>query len=184
MTWYDLRKTTDDITHNRINRAPLPLLAKGLPWLTIMLASMANFSPIIASAPIMPPIAYMMLLAWRMLRPGMLPLWAGLPLGLFDDLYSGQPFGSGILLWSATMLAMEIVDEQFRWRGFAADWAVACGLTAVYLFLCSTLATIATGYLLPIVIGPQIFVSLALYPVMTGIVALLDRLRLIPLKRL
>lgn len=184
MTWNDLRKTSKDITRNRINRAPLPLIAIGLPWLTIMLASMANFSPIIASAPILPPIAYMMLLAWRMLRPGMLPVWAGLPLGLFDDLYSGQPFGSGILLWSATMLTMEVVDEQFRWRGFVADWAVAGVLTAAYLFLCSTLAAIATGYLLPLVISPQVLVSLALYPVMTGIVSLLDRVRLIPLKRL
>ncbi len=184
MTWSDIRKSTKDITRTRINRAPLPLLAKGLPWVAIMLASMANFSPVIASAPILPPIAYMMLLAWRMLRPGMLPVWAGLPLGLFDDLYSGQPFGSGILLWSATMLAMEVVDEQFRWRGFVADWAVAGVLTAVYLLLCATLATIATGYLLPIVIVPQVLVSLALYPVMTGIVALLDRVRLIPLKRL
>ncbi|MBB3860999.1 rod shape-determining protein MreD [Novosphingobium hassiacum] len=184
MTWYDLRKSTSDITRNRINRAPLPLLATGLPWLTIMLASMANFSPIIASAPILPPIAYMMLLAWRMLRPGMLPVWAGLPLGLFDDLYSGQPFGSGILLWSATLLAMEVVDEQFRWRGFVGDWAVAGSLTTAYLFLCSTLATLATGYLLPLVIAPQVLVSLVLYPVMTGIVALLDRIRLIPLKRL
>ncbi len=184
MTWYDLRKSTNEITRNRINRAPLPLLATGLPWLTIMLASMANFSPIIASAPILPPIAYMLLLAWRMLRPGMLPVWAGLPLGLFDDLYSGQPFGSGILLWSATMLAMEVIDEQFRWRGFVADWAVAGALTATYLLLCSIIASIATAYALSPVILPQIIVSIALYPVMTGIVSLLDRIRLIPLKKL
>ncbi|MCH7630259.1 MAG: hypothetical protein IH997_16385, partial [Proteobacteria bacterium] len=33
-----------------INRAPSPLLAIGLPWASIMLASMVTFSPIIASA--------------------------------------------------------------------------------------------------------------------------------------
>lgn len=184
MTWSEFRKSTKDIARKRINRAPHPALAMGLPWATIMLASMANFSPIIASAPVMPPFAYLMLLAWRMLRPGMLPVWAGLPLGLFDDLYSGQPFGSGILLWSATMLAMEVVDEQFRWRGFAQDWAVASVFTGSYLFLCAVLAAIATGYPLPAVIAPQVFVSLAFYPVMTGIVSLLDRVRLLPLKRL
>lgn len=112
MNWRGLSATPEEIGRKRINRAPSPIVANGLPWLTIMLASMASFSPVIASAPVMPPLAYMMLLAWRMLRPGMLPVWAGLPLGFVDDLYSGQPFGSGIVLWSATMLAMEIIDED------------------------------------------------------------------------
>lgn len=172
------------IARKRINRAPHPAFAIGLPWATIMLASMASFSPVISSAPVMPPLAYMMLLAWRMMRPGMLPLWAGLPLGLFDDLYSGMPFGSGIVLWSGTMLAMELIDEKFLWRGFAQDWLAACALIAAYLFLGSFLAGIATGYPLPLVIVPQLLMSLALYPVVTRFVALLDRVRLLPLKRL
>lgn len=184
MIWSGIGASSDEIVRKRINRAPLPLLAIGLPWASVILASMASFSPIIASAPVLPPLAYIMLLGWRMLRPGMLPVWAGLPLGLVDDLYSGQPFGSGILLWSLTMLAMEIIDERFLWRGFAQDWMAASLLTAIYLVLCSTLAGIATGYPLPIVIVPQLLMSVMLYPVVTGIIALLDRVRLLPLKRL
>ncbi|MGV3512100.1 MAG: rod shape-determining protein MreD [Novosphingobium sp.] len=126
----------------------------------------------------------MMLLAWRMMRPGMLPIWAGLPIGLFDDLYSGMPFGSGIVFWSATMLAMEVIDEKFLWRGFLQDWLAACALIAAYLLLTSTLAGIATGYPLPVVIVPQVMFSLVLYPVVTRLVALLDRVRLLPLKRI
>lgn len=179
-----LRGTPEEIARKRINREPWPVLAIGLPWLTIMLASMASFSPVISSAPVMPPLAYMMLLAWRMMRPGMLPLWAGLPSGLFDDLYSGMPFGSGIVLWSATMLAMELIDEKFLWRGFLQDWLAASGLIAAYLLLTSTLAAIATGYPLPVVIVPQVLMSLVLYPVVTRLVALLDRVRLLPLKRI
>lgn len=184
MSLRHIEQSGEVIPRKRINRAPLPLLAIGLPWATIMLASMASFSPIISSAPVMPPLAYMMLLAWRMMRPGMLPLWAGLPLGLFDDLYSGMPFGSGIVLWSGTMLAMELIDEKFLWRGFAQDWLAASALIAAYLVLGSILAGIATSYPLPLVIVPQTLVSLALYPVVTRIVALLDRVRLLPLKRL
>lgn len=172
------------IARKRINRAPLPALAIGLPWATIMLASMASFSPVISSAPVMPPLAYMMLLAWRMMRPGMLPLWAGLPLGLFDDLYSGMPFGSGIVLWSGTMLAMELIDEKFLWRGFVQDWLAASALIAAYLVLASLVAGLATGYPLPLVILPQTLVSVVLYPVVSRLVALLDRVRLLPLKRL
>lgn len=179
-----LRGTPEEIARKRINREPWPVLAIGLPWATIMLASMASFSPIISSAPVMPPLAYLMLLAWRMMRPGMLPLWAGLPLGLFDDLYSGMPFGSGIVLWSATMLAMEAIDEKFLWRGFAQDWLAASALIAGYLLLTSALAGIATGYPLPMVIVPQVLMSVLLYPVVTRLVALLDRIRLLPLKRI
>lgn len=184
MIWSGIGASSDEIVRKRINRAPLPLLAIGLPWASVILASMASFSPIIASAPVLPPLAYIMLLGWRMLRPGMLPVWAGLPLGLVDDLYSGQPFGSGILLWSLTMLAMEVIDEKFLWRGFAQDWLAASVLTSLYLVLCATLAGIATGYPLPLVIVPQMLMSVMLYPVVTGIIALLDRVRLLPLKRL
>lgn len=184
MNWRGLSAAPEEIGRKRINRAPSPIVANGLPWLTIMLASMASFSPVIASAPVMPPLAYMMLLAWRMLRPGMLPVWAGLPLGFVDDLYSGQPFGSGIVLWSATMLAMEVIDERFLWRGFMQDWLTASVLTTAYLVLCSAIAGLATRYPLPIVIAPQLLLSLVLYPVVTGLVAMLDRVRLLPLKRL
>ena len=66
-----------------------------------------------------------MLLGWRMVRPGLLPLWAGAPLGAFDDLVSGQPFGSAILLWSLAMIAIELIETRFPWRGFWQDWFTA-----------------------------------------------------------
>jgi rod shape-determining protein MreD len=167
----------------RINRAPSPLLARGVPWLSVMVLSLMPFLPLVASAPIMPPFAFMALLAWRMLRPGMLPVWAGAPLGGFDDLYSGQPFGSAILLWSLAMLVMEIVDVRLRWRGFLQDWALAAALIAAYLVLAAGLAN-ATGGNSPVAaILPQLALSLILHPLVTRLVAGLDRFRLIPISR-
>lgn len=167
-----------------INRAPSPLLAIGLPWASIMLASMVTFSPIIASAPVLPPLSFMMLLAWRMLRPTLLPIWAGLPLGAWDDLYSGQPFGSGIVLWSAAMLAMEAIDGRFLWRGFVQDWLAGSALLAGYLLLAAGFAGIAAGYPLPMTVGPQLLLAVVLFPPVTRLVAMLDRVRLLPLKRI
>ena len=92
-----------------------------------MLASLTPLLPIIAPAPIVPPLAFMLLLAWRLMRPGLLPLWAGLPLGAFDDLFSGQPFGSGILLFSLTLIGLELLDARFPWRSFWQDWIIAIG---------------------------------------------------------
>ena len=111
----------------------------------------------------------------QQLRPGLFPIWAGLPLGAFDDLYSGQPFGSGVVLWSAAMLAMDTIDNRLLWRSFAQDWAVASLLLAAYLVLAAGTAGLAAGYPLPLVIDPQLLVTLALYPLVTRLVALLDR---------
>ncbi|KPF55321.1 rod shape-determining protein MreD [Novosphingobium capsulatum] len=174
----------EDLVRRRLNRGPLPFLAKGLPWLSIMLASMVTFSPVVASAPVLPPLGFMTLLGWRLLRPTLLPIWAGLPLGLFDDLYSGQPFGSGIVLWSLTMLAMDVIDEKFLWRGFIQDWLTAATLLSAYVVLTAAFAGLVTSYPLPVTVGPQVLLTVLLHPVVTRIVALLDRIRLLPLKRL
>ena len=174
-----------DATPRRpINRAPMPWLAVGLPWVSIMLLSMMTFSPIIASAPVMPPLAFMTLLGWRMLRPGFLPIWAGLPLGAWDDLYSGQPFGSGIVLWSLAMLAMDVLDERFLWRSFMQDWLAAIVLMTLYVVLASSIAGIAARYPLPLTIGPQWMLTIVLFPVINRLVAMVDSVRLVPIRRL
>ena len=168
----------------RINRAPSPILARGVPWTSVMLLSLVPFAPLFASAPIMPPLAFMALLAWRMLRPGMLPVWAGAPLGAFDDLYSGQPFGSAVLLWSCAMLVMELVDVRLRWRGFVQDWALAAGLIAGYLVLATLISNLAGGAAPLRTILLQIALAVIAHPLVTTLVAAFDRLRLLPLRKI
>ena len=167
----------------RLNRAPSPILSRGVPWASVMVLSLMPFAPLFVSAPIMPPLAFMALLAWRMLRPGMLPVWAGAPLGAFDDLYSGQPFGSAVLLWSLAMVTMELVDIRLRWRGFVQDWALAGALIAAYLVLATLVSNMAGGAAPLRAIVPQIALALIVHPLVTRLVAALDRLRLLPLRK-
>ena len=167
----------------RINRAPSPILSRGVPWASVMLLSLVPFAPLVVSAPIMPPLAFMALLAWRMLRPGMLPVWAGAPLGAFDDLFSGQPFGSAVLLWSCAMLVMELVDIRLRWRGFVQDWALAAALIAAFLVLATLIANLTGGAAPVRTIVPQIALAVIAHPLVTRLVAALDRLRLLPLRK-
>ena len=181
-----LRRQQDAINdrlRKRINRTHSPILARGVPWLSVILLSLTPFAPIFVSAPIVPPLAFMALLAWRMLRPGMLPVWAGAPLGAFDDLYSGQPFGSAVLLWSCAMLLMELVDVRLRWRGFLQDWALAAALVARYLVLATLIANLAGGAAPLRTIVPQIALAAVVHPLVTTLVAALDRLRLLPLRK-
>ena len=173
-----------DAFGSKINRDHSRLLAFGVPWLTILLGSLSPLLPIIAPAPVLPPLGYLFMLSWRLLRPGLLPLWAGLPLGLVDDLFSGQPFGSGILLFSLTLIAIELIDIRFPWRGFWQDWLVAAALLAAYLAFAALISGADIGLRQLGALGPQFLLSVIAYPIIARMVSLLDRLRLLRVRRL
>jgi rod shape-determining protein MreD len=173
-----------DAFGSKINRDHSPLLAFGLPWLSILLGSLTPLLPVIAPAPVLPPFAYLLLLAWRLMRPGLLPLWSGLPLGAFDDLYSGQPFGSAVLLFSLTMIGIELIDVRFPWRSFWQDWIIATGLIAAYLLLALVISGTRPTQADLVALAPQYLLSIVIFPVIARIVSMLDRLRLLRIRRL
>ena len=108
----------------------------------------------------------------------MFPVWIGLPLGAFDDLFSGQPFGSAILLWSLAMIAIELVEARFPWRNFVQDWLAISALIALYILA----AAFVSGAKLTVpgvaALMPQILFSALLFPLVARLVARWDRLRL------
>lgn len=177
-----LPRQLQKLGRNRINRAPSPVVAVALPWLLVMLGSLSPLLPLIASAPVVPPFGFLLLIGWQQLRPGLFPVWAGLPLGLFDDLFSGQPFGSAVLLWSAAMIGLDVLEARFPWRGFWINWVIAAGLIAVYLLLGVALSNLGGGHAPLAVLLPQLVVSILTYPLAARLVGAFDRLRLIPLK--
>jgi rod shape-determining protein MreD len=177
-------RSRSDQFGSRINRAQSPLLAYGMPWLTILLGSLTPWLPIIAPAPLLPPLGFMMMLAWRLLRPGLLPLWAGLPLGLFDDLYSGQPLGSGVLLFSITLLAIELIELRFPWRNFWLDWLTATAILVPYIVIAALVSRAELTAVQLTVILPQLLLAVVLFPIVARMVALLDRVRLMRVRRL
>lgn len=168
----------------RINRAPSPVLALATPWLLVMLGSMSPTWPIVASAPLLPPFGFMLLVAWQQMRPGLFPVWAGLPLGLFDDLYSGQPFGSAVVLWSLTMLALDLLEFRVPWRGIALNWLAASGIISLYLLLTLQIADLGGGSAPLVVLLPQLVLSVLAFPLAARLVGLADRFRLIPIRTL
>ncbi len=171
-----------DYPRQRINRAPSPALAVAMPWLLVMLGSLAPLLPLVASAPVVPPLGFLFLMAWQQLRPGLFPVWAGLPLGLFDDLFSGQPLGSAMVLWSVATIGMDYFEARFPWRGFALDWLLAALVIAVYLMLSLYVANLAGGSTPVRVLLPQLLVAILAYPLAARIVGWADRFRLIPVR--
>ncbi len=171
-------KARHDAYGSRINRDHSPLRATIVPWVSILLASLLQILPVATALPILPPLGLMMLLGWRLFQPGVLPVWAGFPLGLFDDLFSGQPFGSAILLFSLAMLAIELIERRLPWRSFALDWAIASGILTAYLLAAVLFSGAPPGLPVAVAMVPQLLLSLLLFPIIARMVAWLDRLRL------
>ena len=168
---------------SKINRSHSPLRAFGLPVATILLGSLTPLLPIIASAPLLPPMGYILFIAWRLARPGLFPLWAGIPFGAFDDLFSGQPFGSAIMLWSLTMLAVELIETRFPWRSFWQDWGVAVLLLAAYLLLGAFVAGVEAHPARLVLLIPQFMLAIIAFPIVSLMVASVDRFRLRRVRR-
>jgi rod shape-determining protein MreD len=171
-------RARSDAYGRRINRAHSPLVALALPWLSILVGSLLPLFVIATALPLFPPTGYLMLVAWRLLRPGLLPVWAGFPLGLFDDLFSGQPLGSGMFLWSLTMLAIDLLDRRIPWRSFWQDWIAAGFALLAYIFAAFLLSGAEPGTPALIALGPQAILAVLLFPAAARLAAALDRLRL------
>jgi rod shape-determining protein MreD len=165
---------------SRIEQYQSPTKILLVPVISVMVGSAITALPIFTDGPLMPPWGFMMMLAWRLMRPGIWPAWVGLPFGLFDDLFSGQPFGSGALLFSLTILAIEFADSRAAWRDSVQDWLLAA--LAIMFVLAGGLYLSGLAHRAPElrVIMPQIVIAVLLFPLIVRLCSRLDRWRLAP----
>lgn len=171
-------RSRSDAYGSRINRSHSPFLANLVPWVSIPLASILPIFAIATALPIVPPFGYLLLLAWRLVRPGLLPVWVGIPLGLFDDLFNGQPFGFAVFTWSASLLVIEIIEARFPWRAFWQDWFTASILIFCYLLFGWLLSGATPNLHSLVAMVPQLVLTILLFPIAARFVSLLDRVRL------
>ena len=163
---------------SRFDREQSMLKMLAIPIASVILASMVTTLPIFSSGPLLPPFGLLMFLSWRLMRPGLLPVWSGVPFGLMDDLFSGQPFGSAGLLWSLAMLLVEIIDSRAIWRDYLQDWLIAALLITAVLLGGWWIAGLGHAAPDPMALFPQIILSILLYPLVVRICARLDSWRL------
>lgn len=158
-------------------RQPLPpRSARLLPWISVLLGSLITIVPVVASLPLLPPVGLLVLLAWRLLAPLALRLWAPALLGLFDDLVSGQPVGSAMLLWTLASLLVQALDARSGVRDFLQRW----GIAAVAIALClvgGRLIASPLGAHVDTVLVLQVVVSILLFPLVAFTVTRVDARR-------
>lgn len=148
----------------------------GVPIASVLLGSLVTIVPVIALNPLLPPFGLMVLLAWRLLRPELFPIWAAAPFGLFDDLVSGQPMGSAVLLWTAAFFAIELFDTRLVWRDFWQDWLIAA-LALAFCLIGGRLIASPIDAHVDTMLLVQILLSALLFPLIARLVAWLDRKR-------
>lgn len=153
-----------------------PASSWAIPVASILVASTLTAIPVIATFPFLPPCGLLMLLAWRLLRQETVRIWAPLPFGLFDDLLSGQPLGSAMLLWTIGLLIIDLLDQRLVARDFVQDWVLAAGAIAFVLIAGRLVASPLGAHVDTQLLG-QVAISVLLYPVAARIVAWLDRKR-------
>jgi rod shape-determining protein MreD len=139
-----------------------PPRARWLAPLSVVLGSLGTLAPVIAVVPVLPPLGLLFLLGWRLTRGDALAVWAAVPLGLFDDMVSGQPPGSAMLLWTLSTLVIDVLDSRLVWRDFWQDWLIAAGATGFCLiagrFIASPIsAHVDTAMLIQLAIAAVLF---------------------------
>jgi rod shape-determining protein MreD len=163
---------------SRLYREQSPFRMFAIPVASVMLASMLTAMPVLEDQALLPPFGFLIFLGWRLLQPGLWPMWAGLPFGLFDDIFSGQPFGSAGLLWSLMMIAIQLIDVRAVWRDHWQDWLIAAVTIIIALFMGHWIVGLAFTKPGAVTLMPQIMLSVLLFPLVIRFCARLDRIRL------
>ena len=161
----------------RIGRGPRAGAAY-IPAASVVAASLLSALPIVADTGWWPDFAFLVLIAWRLLRSDAWPAWWAAPLGFVNDLLSGQPIGFSVALWTASMLVLDIADRRTLWRDYWIEWALA----ALLLFAYETAEWKVAewvGAALPFsTILPPLVIAVFAFPIAAWLVSRLDHWRL------
>ena len=162
----------------RLGRHPGRFRLAGTPVIIVMLGSALTALPFVAQSPVMPPFGLLLLLAWRLLRPELWRAWIGLPLGLFDDMLSGQPVGSAMFLWTVTLIGVDAFEHRLVWRSYRQDWLIAC-LAIIFCLSGGWFFARITGggEIRLLLVAPQMLWSILLFPFVVRQCARIDRWR-------
>ena len=150
-----------------------------VPVATTLAASLLALLPIVTlTTPLVPEIALLVVVAWRLLRPEIWQAHAALGLGLFNDLVAGHPIGQSMATWTIIFLACDYIDSRLGFRDYWMDWLIAAAAIIFYTGAGWYIASLMGSNMRFSLLLPQIGVSILAYPLAARLVLALDRWRL------
>ncbi len=161
----------------RIDRGP-KRLARFVPPISVVAASALSLLPIVASVGWVPDAGFLLLIAWRLLRSDAIPAWWATPLGLVNDLLTGSPVGLSMAIWTAAMLALDLLDRRTMWRDYWVEWALAALLVLADEAARWRIDGLMGAPLPFSVVWPPILIAILAFPVAAWAASAMDRWRL------
>lgn len=156
-----------------------------IPIISVLLASVLPDIFFIASSPFLPSFSLMIFMGWMVLRPGIWPLWSAVTFGIWDDVFSGQPMGSAVVIWSAILLIYDQIEERMPWRSHWQDWLIASVFLIIAHFIAAIFALYipvedsfrATLFFSPMILGTQLIIAICGFPLILRLIYRLDQAR-------
>jgi rod shape-determining protein MreD len=161
----------------RFSHSPSPFAAY-LPAATVVAASLLAALPIVSTSGWYPDFGYLVFISWRLLRADPWPAWWAAPLGFVNDLFTGYPVGFSIALWSATMLALDLIDRRTMWRDYWIEWVLAAVLLTINEWLQWRLAAVVGAGIPFSKMLPPLIISICVFPLSAWLVSRMDAWRL------
>jgi rod shape-determining protein MreD len=164
-------------SRRRIGKGPLRVAAF-VPAATVVAASFLSALPIVSTSGWYPDFGFLVFTSWRLLRSDPWPAWWAAPLGLVNDLFTGYPIGFSIALWSATMLALDLIDRRTMWRDYWIEWVLAAVLLAMDQWLQWRVAAIVGARVAFAMMLPPLVIAICIFPFSAWLVSRIDAWRL------
>jgi rod shape-determining protein MreD len=161
----------------RIGREPAPY-SPFIPAASVVAGSLLSALPIISTSGWYPDFGFLVLISWRLLRADPWPGWWAAGLGFINDLFTGYPVGFSVVLWSATMLALDLIDRRTMWRDYWIEWVLAAVLLAIDQGLQWQIASVVGARLPGFSVLPPLAISICVFPVSAWLVSRIDAWRL------
>ena len=165
------------LSSKRIGQGPVTG-ATYVPAASVVIAILLSSVPIVTQTGWFPDFGLLMLVAWRLFRADVWPTWWAAPLGLVNDLVAGFPLGLSVTIWTASMLALDLLDRRTIWRDYWVEW----GLASLLILLNEAAQWQVAAWMgarVPFAfMVPPILISIAAFPVAAWLAARLDQWRL------
>ena len=94
-----------------------------------------------------------------------------------DDIFSGQPIGSAVFLWSTIFVVLDTLDRKAIQRDYWQDWFIASIAIAFVVIGGMLIADFPRNLLFLNILIPQILLSILLYPFITRLIGAIDNWR-------
>lgn len=164
-------------TKRKIGKGPVAG-AEFIPAVSVVAGMFLSALPVVAQTGWFPDFGFLMLIAWRLLRSDVWPSWWAAPLGLLNDLLLGLPVGLSVTVWTASMLALDLLDRRTIWRDYWIEWALA-SLLILFAEAAQWQTAAWMGALVPFAFMlPPVLISIAAFPVAAWLVGRVDHWRL------